>query len=47
MDVYFLEFTKNVYVKDAVGDINGKIGDIDVALDAILAIQSEVVGDEV
>lgn len=46
MDVYFLEFTKKVYVKDAVGDINGKIGDIDVALDAILAIQSEVVGDE-
>jgi hypothetical protein len=29
-----------------IGDINGKIGDIDTALDAILAIQSEVVGDE-
>ena len=44
MDVYFIEFTKKVYVKDAVGDINDKIGNIDAALDSILAIQESIIG---
>jgi hypothetical protein len=42
----FTEFTKKVYVKDAVGDINGKIGDIDAALDELHTYAQSLIGGE-
>lgn len=40
----FSEFTKKVYVKDAIGDINGKIGDIDSALDELHGYAASLIG---
>lgn len=42
----FTEFIKKVYVTDAIGDINGKIGDIDVALDELHNYATSLIGGE-
>jgi hypothetical protein len=42
----FTEFVKKVYVKDVISDINGKIGDIDVALDELHNYATSLIGGE-
>ena len=44
-DIIFSEFSIGVYVKDSIAELESGLGDIDTALDAILAIQRETVGD--
>jgi hypothetical protein len=44
--VTFTEFVKKVYVKNAVGDINGKIGDIESALDELHGYATSLIGGE-